>query len=110
MPWNLALTGPSHDLAHAFDDVPEPACQTRLPAGKLAAIGVDGKTSLIGGISGFIKRTDLTLLDKTRIFEAHGREDGVSIIEFSELDILGPIAGHLKGSGCRYLDRRRGDS
>ena len=94
---DLALTRLAHDLAHPFDHVTETARQARLATRELTTIGINRETAFICRISGFVKRTDLTLFAKPSIFEAHGREDGISIIKFGELHILRSIPGHLKG-------------
>ena len=95
--FDLAFTRLAHDLAHAFNHVAKAAGQTRLPARELAAIGINRETAFVRGIGGFVKRTDLTFFAKPGIFEAHGREDSISIVEFSELHILRAVPGHLKG-------------
>ena len=78
-----------------------PAPPTGWPAGDLATIGIDGEASLVGGIDRIIEGADLTFLTESRIFEAHGREDGISVIELGELNILRPITSHLIGLAGR---------
>ena len=94
---DLALPCPSHDLTGRFNDMPKTTGATnRLPGRYLTAIGINRKTAFVGGVNRIVKWTNLTLFAKTGIFEAHGREDGISIIHFGELHIFRPIGGHLK--------------
>lgn len=96
---DLALTCLAHDLAHAFNHMAKATSQTRLTAGELTAIGVNRETTFVRCIGGFVKRTDLTFFHKSGIFEAHGREDSISIVKFSELHIFRTVPRHLKGPG-----------
>jgi hypothetical protein len=94
---DLPLPGPPHDLTGRFDDVPKATgAADRLSGGYLAAIGIDRKTAFIGGVDRIVKGSDLTFFAKTGIFEAHGREDGISIVHFGKLYILRPVTGHLE--------------
>lgn len=107
---DLPLPGPSHDLTGRFNDMPKPTGATnRLTGRYLTAIGVNGKTAFVGGVNRIVKGSDLTFFAKTGIFEAHGREDGISIIHFGELHILRPIAGHLKRLAGRNSYRCGGE-
>src|ERR671931_113005 len=95
---NLALSSPAHDLAGRLNHVSETTRPAhRLATGDLAAVGIDGETPLVGRIHRIKEGANLSLLAESSIFEAHGREDGISIIDFGELDVLGPIPCHLKG-------------
>src|SRR5262249_44502587 len=106
---DLALPGPAHNLAGRLDHVSEtPGPAHRLATRYLAAVSVHGEAALVGRIDGIKKRANLALLAEASIFEAHGREDGISIVEFGELYILWPIAGHLIGLTGRNDDRRSG--
>jgi hypothetical protein len=94
---DLPFSCPAHNLAGCFNDVSKSAsAANRLTRRYLTAIGIDWKTPFIGGIHGIVKGTDFTLFAKTRIFEAHGREDGISVVNFGELHILWPIPRHFK--------------
>jgi hypothetical protein len=94
---DLPFPCPAHNLAGRFNDVSKSASTAnRLTRRYLTAIGIDRKTPSIGGIHGIVEGPDFTLLAKTRIFEAHGREDGISIVDFGELNILWPVPRHLK--------------
>lgn len=107
---DLALPCPPHDLAGRFDDMPKSTgAANRLPGGYLTAIGIDWKTAFVGGVNRIVKGSDLTFFAKTGIFEAHGREDGISIVHFGELHVLRSIAGHLKRLAGGDGDRRGGD-
>src|SRR5262249_34211497 len=79
-----------------------------LAAGDLAAVSVHGEAAFVSCIDGIKERANLALLAKASIFEAHGREDGISIVEFGKLDILGPIARHFIGLASRDDDGRGG--
>ena len=95
---DLALSSPAHDLADRLNYVSETASPThRLAAGDLATVSIDGEAPFVGRIDSIEEGADFSLLAESSIFEAHGREDGVSIVDFGELDILGPIPCHLKG-------------
>jgi len=95
---NLALSSPAHDLAGRLNDVSETTGPTyRLATGNLAAIRVNGKAPFVGRIHRVEEGADFSLLAESSIFEAHGREDGVSIVDFGEVDILGSVPRHLKG-------------
>jgi len=98
MPGNLALSSPVHDLAGCFNDVSETTSPTyRLATGDLAAVSIDGEAPFVGRIHRVEEGADFSLLAESSIFEAHGREDGVSIVDFGEVDILGSVPRHLKG-------------
>ena len=95
---NLALSSPVHDLAGCFNDVSETTSPTyRLATGDLAAVSIDGEAPFVGRIHRVEEGADFSLLAESSIFEAHGREDGVSIVDFGEVDILGSVPRHLKG-------------
>src|SRR4029453_9502577 len=99
---NLALSSPAHDLAGRLNHVSKTARAThRLATGDLAAVGIDGEAPFVGRINRIKEGTDFSLLTETSIFEAHGREDGISIVDFGELDVLGPVPCHLKGLAGR---------
>src|SRR5262249_52878195 len=99
---DLTLPGAAHNLAHRLDHVSETTSPAhRLAAGYLATVSIDGEAAFVGRIDGIKERANLTLLAETGIFEAHGREDGISIVEFSKLHILWPIARHLIGLAGR---------
>jgi len=103
---DLPLPCPPHDLTGRFDDMPKSTgAANRLPGRYLTTISVNRKTTFVSGVNRIVKGSNLTFFAKTGIFEAHGREDGVSIIHFGELYILRPIARHLKrlagGDGYR---------
>src|SRR5690242_5453848 len=88
VPRHLSIAGFTHDLAGGLHAVAEAArVAARLAARQLAAVGVDRKGSLDGGVGGLIEVPDLALLANTRVFEAHGHENGVSVIEFQELHV-----------------------
>src|SRR5215813_11591386 len=90
---NLALSSPAHDLAGCLNDVPETTRPAhRLATGDLAAVGIDGEAAFVGRIHRIKEGTDFSLLAESSIFEAHGREDGISIVDFSKLDVLRPIS------------------
>ena len=67
--------------------MPKSAGKPGLTTGELAAVGVYGEGTFVGCISFCEERTDFALLHESCIFEAHGHEDGVSIVEFGELHI-----------------------
>lgn len=107
---DLPLPCPSHDLTGRFNDMPKATgTANRLPGRYLTAIGINRKTTFVGGVNRIVKGPDLTFFAKTGIFEAHGREDGISIIHFGELHILRPIAGHLKRLAGRNSYRCGGE-
>jgi hypothetical protein len=94
---DLPLPCPPHDLTGRFDDVPKATgAADRLSGRYLTAIGIDRETAFVGGINRIVKGSDLTFFAKTGIFEAHGREDGISIVHFGELHVLRSVAGHLE--------------
>ena len=108
---DLALPCPSHHLPGGFNDVPKTTgAANRLASGYLTAIGIDRKTAFVGGVDRIVKRANLPFLTEAGIFEAHGREDGISIIHFGELHLLRSIAGHLKRLTSGDGDRGGGDS
>ncbi len=108
---DLPLPSATHQLTHPFYDVSEAASTTHgLAGGYLTAVSIDRKAPVIRGINRVIERTDFTLLAESGIFEAHGREDGISIIHFGELHLLRSIAGHLKRLTSGDGDRGGGDS
>src|SRR5215510_11548517 len=95
---NLALSSPAPDLAGGLNHVSKTACPAhRLATRDLAAVGIDGKAPFVGRIYRIEEGANFALLAESGIFEAHGREDGISIVDFGELDVLGPIPCHLKG-------------
>src|SRR5262245_31101450 len=95
---NLALSSPAHDLASCLNHVSETTRPThRLATGDLATVGIDREAPFVGGIHRIEEGANLSLLAESSIFEAHGREDGISIVDFGELDVLGAIPCHLKG-------------
>ncbi len=107
---HLPFTGLAHDLASRLHYVPEATgVAYRLAARELPAVGIDGKGPLVGGVGVPVEVADLTLLADSRIFEAHGREDGVSVVEFGELHLPGAVARHLQGSTARHDHRAEGD-
>ena len=106
IPSDLALPCPPHDLTGRFNNVSKATSATNwLPGRYLTAIGINRKTAFVGSVNRIVKWTYLTFFAKTGIFEAHGREDGISIIHFGKLHILRPIVSHLKrlagGDGYR---------
>jgi hypothetical protein len=95
---NLALSSPAHDLAGRLNHVSETTRPTyRLATGDLATIGIDREAPFVGRIHRIEEGANFSLLAESSIFEAHGREDGISIVDLGELDVLGPIPCHLKG-------------
>src|SRR5262249_51691286 len=99
---DLTLSGATHNLARRLNHVSETTRPAhRLAARYLAAVSVHGEAAFVGRIDGIKERANLALLTEASIFEAHGREDGVSIVEFGKLDILWPIARHLIGLAGR---------
>ena len=95
---NLTLPGPSHHLTNSLDDVSESSGPAHgLSGGKLSAIGVYGKLALVGCVHGIIKGANLALFAESSIFEADGREDGVSIVELGKLYVSRPVTRHLVG-------------
>src|SRR5262249_54753170 len=105
---NLALSSPAHDLAGRLDHVSKTTCPTHwLATGNLATISIDREASFVGRIHRIKEGTDLSLLAESGIFEAHGREDGISIVDFGKLDVPWPIPCHLKGL-TRRDDNGRG--
>ena len=99
---NLALSSPAHDLAGRLNHVSETTRPAhRLATGDLAAVGIDREAPFVGRIYSIEEGTNFSLLAESGIFEAHGREDGISIVDFGELDVLSPIPGHLKGLAGR---------
>ncbi len=106
---DLAFSGLAHDLAGRLNYMSETAAPAHWLAGrKLAAIGVDGESPLVGGIHGIVERADFPLLAESRIFEAHGLEDGVSVVDFGELDVLWSTPCHFKGLASGHNHRRGG--
>ena len=57
-----------------------------------APVGIYRECTLIGCVYFVEEGSDLALFTESGIFEAHGLKDGVSIIEFSELNVLGAVA------------------
>src|SRR6266446_6163954 len=99
---NLALSSPAHDLAGRLNHVSETTRPTdRLATGDLAAVSIDREAPFVGRIHRIKEGADLSLLAESSIFEAHGREDGISIVDFGELDVLWSIPCHLKGLAGR---------
>ena len=106
---DLAFSSPAHDLAGRFNHVSKTASPAyRLAGGDLTTVGIDGKAPFVGRIDSIEEGTDFSLLAESSIFEAHGREDGVSIVDFGELHVLGSIPCHLKGLAGRDDDGRGG--
>src|SRR5262249_10848627 len=94
----LALSSPAHDLAGCLNHVSETTRPThRLATGDLAAVSIDREAPFVGRIHRIKEGANLSLLAESGIFEAHGREDGISVVDLGELDVLGPIPGPLKG-------------
>jgi hypothetical protein len=99
---NLALFSPAHDLAGRLNHMSETTRPTHwLATGDLATVGIDGEAPFVGRIYRIEEGANFSLLAESSIFEAHGREDGISIVDFGELDVLGPIPRHLKGLAGR---------
>src|SRR5215471_4211508 len=99
---DLALPSAAHNLARRLNHVSEPPSSAHwLAARYLATISVHGEGAFVGRIDGIKERANFALLAEASIFEAHGREDGVSIVEFGELDILWAIARHFVGLARR---------
>ena len=95
---NLALSSPAHNLAGRLNDVSETTGPAhRLATGDLAAVGIDREAPFVSRIHSIKEGANFPLLAESSIFEAHGREDGISIVDFGKLDVLGPIPCHLKG-------------
>ena len=95
---NLALSSPAHDLAGCLNHVPKTTRPThRLATRDLATVGIDGEAPLVGRIDRIEEGANFSLLAESGIFEAHGREDGISIVDFGELDVLGSVPCHLEG-------------
>jgi len=95
---DLAFSSPAHNLAGCLNYVSETTSPTyRLAGGDLTTVGIDGKAPFVGRIDRIEEGADFSLLAESSIFEAHGREDGVSIVDFGEVDILGSVPRHLKG-------------
>ena len=95
---NLALSSPAHDLAGRLNHVSKTARPThRLATRDLATVGIDGEAPFVGRIHRIEEGANFALLAESSIFEAHGREDGISIVDFGKLDVLGPIPRHLEG-------------
>src|SRR5262245_34925034 len=106
---NLALSSPAHDLAGRLNHVSKTTRPThRLATGDLATISIDGEASFVGRIHRIKEGTNFSLLAESGIFEAHGREDGISIVDFGKLDVLRPIPCHLKGLARRDDNGRGG--
>ena len=107
---HLALVRPAHYLADALNDMAKAAgAAHRLPARKLPAVGIDREIALVSGVHRVEKGTYLTFLAEPGVFEAHGLKDGVSIVEFGELDVFGPVPGHFEGFAGGDDHRRCGD-
>src|SRR5262245_58270559 len=80
---HLALPGAAHNLARRLNHVSEPSGATYWLATRyLATVSVHGEAAFIGRIDGIKEWANLALFAEASIFEAHGREDGVSIVEF----------------------------
>jgi len=106
---NLALSSPAHDLAGRLNHMSKTASPThRLAAGDLAAVGIDREAPFVGRIHRIEEGANLSLLAESSIFEAHGREDGISIVDFGKLDVLGSVPCHLKGLTGRDDNGRGG--
>ncbi len=94
----LPLVTPAHQLTDGLTNVPKASASAhRLAAGKLAAFGIDGEAPFVRCVHRVKEGTDFSLSAEARVFEAHGLEDRVSIIEFGELNILGAISRHFVG-------------
>src|SRR5712692_3991806 len=102
---DLAFSSPAHDLAGRLNHVSETTSPAyRLAGGDLTTVGIDGKAPFVGRIDRIEEGADFPLLAESSIFEAHGREDGVSIVDFGELHVLWSIPFHLKGLAGRDDD------
>ncbi len=106
---NLAFPSTSHDLPYSLDNVTEAPCTTHgLPSGELSAVSVYGKRTFICGVRGVEEVPDITLLAEAGVFEAHGLENRVSVVELGKLHVLGAVARHLEGPGGRHHNGRDG--
>src|SRR4030095_8089469 len=95
---NLALSSSAHDLAGRLNHVSKNTRPNHWLANRdLAAVGIDREAPFVGRIHRIKEGANVSLLAESSIFEAHGREDGITIVDFGELDVLGPIPCHLKG-------------
>jgi len=111
VPGHLTIFSPPHHLARSLDDVPEPARPAnRLTGGKLPSVCVNRERSFIGCVHGLIKGANLALFAESGIFEADGREDGVSIVELGKLDVSRAVTCHLVSFARRDGNRRRSDA
>jgi len=108
VPGHLASSRLTADLPGGLNDLlgAAGAHGVQLPRAKLAAIGVDGEIALVGGVVAVQEVPDLSLGAQPGIFEAHGLENGVSVVEIGELDVLRRIPRHLKGAPRRVPHRR----
>ncbi len=98
---HLPVIGSAHDLANSFDHMAEATGPAhRLAAGKLASIGVDGEFSLVSCIHRVEEWANLALLADSGVFEAHGLKNRVSIVKFSELNVLGAVTRHFQCFSC----------
>src|SRR5262249_22396341 len=84
---HLALSSPANNLAGRLNHVSEPTRPThRLATRDLAAVSIDREAPFVGRIHRIKEGANFSLLAESSIFEAHGREDGISIVDFGELD------------------------
>ena len=95
---NLSATGFLHYLAGSFNNMTKSPRKPRLTSRELSSVSVDRKFALVCCIGGFVKRSYSTFFYQSGVFEAHGREYGVSIIKLRELYIAWFISGHCKCS------------
>ena len=107
---HLAWARATHDLSCAFDHVAKASGEEGLPRGELSAVGVDREATLVCRVGRLLEGADLALFHESSVFEAHGHEDRVSIVELGELHVPRTVARHLEGPGSRDFDRCRRDA
>ena len=75
-------------------------------AGKLSAVCVHRKSALVSSVCRFEEGANFSLLYEACIFEAHGHEDGVSVVEFGKIHVCRCVASHLECSWRRHRGGR----
>ena len=99
MPRHLPLARLAADLPHCLHDLlaTTGAGRVQLSGGKLSTVSVYREVAFVGGVVAVQEVANLTLGAEARILEAHGLQDGVSVIEIGKLHIFRTVPRLLKG-------------